>query len=545
MKGLMMDTHLLITSLIRFAAQYHGDTEIVSRTLEGPLHRYTYSDAYLRIQKLANALHKFGIQPGDRVATLAWNGYRHFELYYAISSMGAICHTINPRLFHEQIDYIVNHADDRMIFIDLPFVGLIEELQTKLTTVEAYVVMTDAAHMPETTLEEAVDYETFIADEADLYNWPTLDENAAASLCYTSGTTGNPKGVLFSHRSTVLHSFSICNADATLALSSSTTVLPVVPMFHVHAWGIPYGAAMSGSKLVFAGAKLDGKSLYELFEAEHVTITAGVPTVWLGLIEYMKSSGKQFSHLDSVVIGGSAAPLSMIKDLEEEFGVSVMQAWGMTEISPIGTNGRLKGKYRDLPADERRAIKTAQGRAKFGVDLKIVDDEGRQLPHDGTAAGELLVRGPWVAQAYFKDKDASKLSHDNEGWMRTGDVGTIDADGHLRLTDRTKDLIKSGGEWISSIELENAAIGHPAVAEAAAIGVAHPKWTERPLLLVVPQVGAELNGEGITEFLVDKVAKWWLPDDILFVEALPHTATGKIHKLRLREQYRDYKLPTA
>ena len=407
MKGLMMDTPLLITSLIRFAAQYHGDTEIVSRTLEGPLHRYTYSDAYLRIQKLANALHKFGIRPGDRVATLAWNGYRHFELYYAISSMGVICHTINPRLFHEQIDYIVNHADDRMIFIDLPFVGLIEELQTKLTTVEAYVVMTDAAHMPETTLEEAVDYETFIADEADLYNWPTLDENAAASLCYTSDTTGNPKGVLFSHRSTVLHSFSICNADATLALSSSTTVLPVVPMFHVHAWGIPYGAAMSGSKLVFAGAKLDGKSLYELFEAEHVTITAGVPTVWLGLIEYMKSSGKQFSHLDSVVIGGSAAPLSMIKDLEEGFGVSVMQAWGMTEISPIGTNGRLKGKYRDLPADERRAIKTAQGRAKFGVDLKIVDDEGRQLPHDGTTAGELLVRGPWVAQAYFKDKDAS------------------------------------------------------------------------------------------------------------------------------------------
>ena len=540
-----MDTPLLITSLIRFAAEYHGDTEIVSRTLEGPLHRYTYSDAYLRIQKLANALHKFGIRPGDRVATLAWNGYRHFELYYAISSMGAVCHTINPRLFHEQIDYIVNHADDRMIFIDLPFVELVEELQTKLTTVEAYVVMTDASHMPETTLKEVVDYESFIADETDSYDWPMLDENAAASLCYTSGTTGNPKGVLFSHRSTVLHSFSICHADATLALSSSTTVLPVVPMFHVHAWGIPYGAVMSGSKLVFAGARLDGKSLYELFESERVTITAGVPTVWLGLIEYMKSAGKQFSHLDSIVIGGSAAPLSMIKDLEEGFGVSVMQAWGMTEISPVGTNGRLKGKYQDLPADERHAIKTAQGRAKFGVDLKIVDDKGRYLPHDGTTSGELLVRGPWVAQAYFKDEEASKLSHDNEGWMRTGDVGTIDADGHLRLTDRTKDLIKSGGEWISSIELENAAIGHPAVAEAAAIAVAHPKWTERPLLFVVPLGGAELDGEEIMEFLKDKVAKWWLPDDIIFVEALPHTATGKIHKLRLREQYRDYKLPTA
>jgi len=351
MKGLMMDTPLLITSLIRFAAEYHGDTEIVSRTLEGPLHRYTYSDAYQRIQKLANALHKFGVRPGDRVATLAWNGYRHFELYYAISSMGAVCHTINPRLFHEQIDYIVNHADDRVIFIDLPFVELVEELQKKLTTVEAYVVMTDAAHMPETTLKEAVDYESFIADETDSYDWPMLDENAAASLCYTSGTTGNPKGVLFSHRSTVLHSFSICHADATLALSSSTTVLPVVPMFHVHAWGIPYGAVMSGSKLVFAGAKLDGKSLYELFESERVTITAGVPTVWLGLIEYMKSSGKKFSHLDSIVIGGSAAPLSMIKDLEEGFGVSVMQAWGMTEISPIGTNGRLNGKYQNLPAD--------------------------------------------------------------------------------------------------------------------------------------------------------------------------------------------------
>ncbi len=545
MKGLMMDTPLLITSLIRFAAEYHGDTEIVSRTLEGPLHRYTYSDAYQRIQKLANALHKFGIRPGDRVATLAWNGYRHFELYYAISSMGAVCHTINPRLFHEQIDYIVNHADDRVIFIDLPFVELVEELQKKLTTVEAYVVMTDAAHMPETTLKEAVDYESFIADETDSYDWPMLDENTAASLCYTSGTTGNPKGVLFSHRSTVLHSFSICHADATLALSSSTTVLPVVPMFHVHAWGIPYGAVMSGSKLVFAGAKLDGKSLYELFESERVTITAGVPTVWLGLIEYMKSSGKKFSHLDSIVIGGSAAPLSMIKDLEEGFGVSVMQAWGMTEISPVGTNGRLKGKYQDLPADERHAIKTAQGRAKFGVDLKIVDDEGRYLPHDGTTSGELLVRGPWVAQAYFKDEEASKLSHDNEGWMRTGDVGTIDADGHLRLTDRTKDLIKSGGEWISSIELENAAIGHPAVAEAAAIAVAHPKWTERPLLFVVPLGEAEVDGEEIMEFLKDKVAKWWLPDDIIFVEALPHTATGKIHKLRLREQYRDYKLPTA
>jgi acyl-CoA synthetase (AMP-forming)/AMP-acid ligase II len=545
MKGLMMDTPLLITSLIRFAAEYHGDTEIVSRTLEGPLHRYTYSDAYQRIQKLANALHKFGVRPGDRVATLAWNGYRHFELYYAISSMGAVCHTINPRLFHEQIDYIVNHADDRVIFIDLPFVELVEELQKKLTTVEAYVVMTDAAHMPETTLKEAVDYESFIADETDSYDWPMLDENAAASLCYTSGTTGNPKGVLFSHRSTVLHSFSICHADATLALSSSTTVLPVVPMFHVHAWGIPYGAVMSGSKLVFAGAKLDGKSLYELFESERVTITAGVPTVWLGLIEYMKSSGKKFSHLDSIVIGGSAAPLSMIKDLEEGFGVSVMQAWGMTEISPIGTNGRLKGKYQNLPADERHVIKTAQGRAKFGVDLKIVDDEGRYLPHDGTTSGELLVHGPWVAQAYFKDEEASKLSHDNEGWMRTGDVGTIDADGHLRLIDRTKDLIKSGGEWISSIELENAATGHPAVAEAAAIAVAHPKWTERPLLFVVPLGEAELDGEEIMEFLKDKVAKWWLPDDIIFVGALPHTATGKIHKLRLREQYRDYKLPTA
>jgi len=545
MKGLMMDTPLLVTSLIRFAAQYHGDTEIVSRTLEGPLHRYTYSDAYMRIQKLANALRRFGIKPGDRVATLAWNGYRHFELYYAISSMGAICHTINPRLFHEQINYIVNHAEDRMIFIDLPFVGLVEQLQPKLKTVEAYIVLTDAAHMPETTLNEAVAYETLIADETDSYDWPMLDENAATSLCYTSGTTGYPKGVLFSHRSTVLHSFSICHADSTLALSSRTTVLPVVPMFHVHAWGIPYGAAMSGSKLVFAGDKLDGKSLYELFEAEQVTITAGVPTVWLGLIEYLKSSGKPLNHLDSVVIGGSAAPLSMIKDLEEEFGVTVMQAWGMTEISPIGTNGRLKGKYNDLPADERHAIKTAQGRAKFGVDLKIVDDEGRHLPHVGKVAGELLVRGPWVARAYFRDEEASKASHDDEGWMRTGDVGTIDADGHLRLTDRTKDLIKSGGEWISSIELENAAIGHPAIAEAAAIGVAHPKWTERPLLLVVPQAGTELSTEEITEFLKDKVAKWWLPDDVILVETLPHTATGKIHKLRLREQYRDHKLSSA
>ncbi len=545
MKGLMMDTPLLITSLIRFAAQYHGDTEIVSRTLEGPIHRYSYADAYLRIQKLANALQRLGIKPGDRVATLAWNGYRHYELYYAISCMGAVCHTINPRLFHEQINYIVNHAEDRLIFVDLPFVELVEQLQDNLTTVEGYVVMTDAAHMPETKLENAMVYETLIADESDTYDWPEFDENTAASLCYTSGTTGNPKGVLFSHRSTVLHSFSICHADTTLALSSRTTVLPVVPMFHVHAWGIPYGATMSGSKLVFAGAKLDGESLYELFEAERVSITAGVPTVWLGLLDYLRSSGKRPNHLKSVVIGGSAVPLSMIKAFEEEHGVSVMQAWGMTEISPIGTNGRLKGKFVDLPAEERHDLVSAQGRAKFGVDLKIVDDEGRTQPHDGRTAGELLVRGAWVARAYFRDEEATKASHDEDGWMRTGDVGTIDADGYLRLTDRTKDLIKSGGEWISSIELENAAIGHPSVAEAAAIGIAHPKWTERPLLLVVPQDGAQPDAGEITEYLKDKVAKWWLPDEIILVETLPHTATGKLNKLKLREQYRDHRLPSV
>ena len=545
MKGLMMDTPLLITSLIRFAAQYHGDTEIVSRTLEGPFHRYSYADAYARIQKLANALQRFGIGPGDRVATLAWNGYRHYELYYAISCMGAVCHTINPRLFHEQIDYIVNHAEDRLVFIDLPFVELVEQLQEKLTTVEAVVVMTDAAHMPETTLENAQAYETFIANESDAYDWPEFDENTAASLCYTSGTTGNPKGVLFSHRSTVLHSFSICNADTTLALSSHTTVLPVVPMFHVHAWGIPYGAAMAGSKLVLAGEKLDGESLYELFEAERVSITAGVPTVWLGLLDYLRSSGKRLNHLKSVVIGGSAAPLSMIKAFEEEYGISVMQAWGMTEMSPIGTNGRLKGKYRELPPDARYDLISAQGRAKFAVELKIVDDQGRTQPHDGKTAGELLVRGPWVARAYFRDEEATTASHDEEGWMRTGDVGTIDADGHLRLTDRTKDLIKSGGEWISSIELENAAIGHPSVAEAAAIGIAHPKWTERPLLLVVPRDGTQPDTNEITEFLKDKVAKWWLPDEVMLVETLPHTATGKLNKLKLRETYRDHKLPSV
>ncbi len=545
MKGLMMDTPLLITSLIRFAAQYHGDTEIVSRTLEGPFHRYSYADAYARIQKLANALQRFGIGPGDRVATLAWNGYRHYELYYAISCMGAVCHTINPRLFHEQIDYIVNHAEDRLIFIDLPFVELVEQLQEKLTTVEAVVVMTDAAHMPETTLENALAYETFIANESDAYDWPEFDENTAASLCYTSGTTGNPKGVLFSHRSTVLHSFSICNADTTLSLSSHTTVLPVVPMFHVHAWGIPYGAAMAGSKLVLAGEKFDGESLYELFEAERVSITAGVPTVWLGLLDYLRSSGKRLNHLKSVVIGGSAAPLSMIKAFEEEYGISVMQAWGMTEMSPIGTNGRLKGKYRELPPDARYDLISAQGRAKFAVELKIVDDQGRTQPHDGKTAGELLVRGPWVARAYFRDEEATTASHDEEGWMRTGDVGTIDADGHLRLTDRTKDLIKSGGEWISSIELENAAIGHPSVAEAAAIGIAHPKWTERPLLLVVPRDGTQPDTNEITEFLKDKVAKWWLPDEVMLVETLPHTATGKLNKLKLRETYRDHKLPSV
>jgi len=542
--GLMMDSPLSTSSLIVYAARQHGDTEIVSRSVEGPIHRYTYAEAEVRAGRLAKALIDLGIGGGDRIATLAWNGYRHFELYFGVAGLGAVCHTINPRLFADQLVYIVNHAEDRYVFLDPTFVGLLEGLQERLPKVEGFVIMTDADHMPETSLPNALCYETLLSAQDEGFDWPRLDENLASALCYTSGTTGNPKGGLYSHRSTVLHSFSCCTADHPLAISCHEVVLPVVPMFHVQAWGIPYAAAMAGAKLVMPGPRLDGEGLHEMLQAERVTITAGVPTIWFGLLDYLAKTGKTLDHLDSLVVGGSAAPLSMIEAFEEDHGVEVIHAWGMTETSPVATTGRLKRKFRDLPLEAQHKIKVKQGRALYGVEMKIVDDEGNRLPHDGEAAGELLVRGPWVTSGYFDDDEANAVAFDAEGWFRTGDVCAIDETGHMMITDRTKDLIKSGGEWISSIDLENAAMGHPAVAQAAAIAMPHPKWQERPMLVVIPRDGAAPGKDDILEHLKQKVARWWLPDDVVFVESFPMTATGKVSKARLRERFKDYELPT-
>ena len=545
MYGLMMKTPLLTSSLIAYAADYHGDTEIVSRTVEGPIHRYTYAQAQARAKRLANALLGLGVRRGDRVATMAWNGYRHIELYFGISGLGAVCHTVNPRLFADQIVYIVNHAEDRFIFADLPFVGLLETLRDRLRPVEGYVVMTDPAHMPATSLPNAICYETLIGEQPEAFEWPALDEDLASGLCYTSGTTGNPKGTLYSHRSTVLHSFSCCTADHPLAASCREVILPVVPMFHVQAWGIPYAAALAGAKLVLPGPRLDGESLHELMARERVTMAAGVPTVWLGLLQYLADTGKTLDHLDNLLVGGSAPPLSLIEAFEGDHGIEVVHAWGMTETGPVATTGRLKRKFQDLPLEARHKIKLKQGRALYGVEMKIVDDAGHGLPHDGKTAGQLMVRGPWVASAYFGDEAASAAAFDAEGWFATGDVVTMDPDGHIHITDRIKDLIKSGGEWISSIDLENAATDHPEVAEAAAIAIAHPKWGERPLLIVVRRDGAEVTGAQLRAFLAAKVAKWWLPDEVVFVGELPHTATGKVSKLELRKRFADHVLPDA
>ena len=542
MKGLMQDWPLLISSLIDYAKDYHGDREIVSRTVEGPIHRYTYNDAHGRSKQLANALGKLGVKLGDRIATLAWNGFRHFELYYGVSGMGAVLHTINPRLFAEQIIYIVNHAEDDYIFTDLTFVPLLEQLHDKFEGVKGFVIMTDEDHMPETTLPNALCYETLLAAESAEYDWPDLDENTASSLCYTSGTTGNPKGVLYSHRSTVLHSFIVCMTD-TLALSSNDTVLPVVPMFHANSWGIAYAGPMCGAKLVFPGAGLDGASVYELLESEKVTMTAGVPTVWLMLLNHMRENSLTLTELKRVVCGGSAAPRAMIEEFEEAHGARMVHAWGMTEMSPIGTCGTLKTGMEDLPAKERYDIQEKQGRGIYGVEMKIVGDDGDALPWDGEAFGDLLVRGPAICSGYFKGEGGEVL--DNGGWFTTGDVADMDAEGYMQIVDRSKDVIKSGGEWISSIDLENTAVGHPEVVEACVIGVYHPKWDERPLLLIIKSEGSDLDKEGVLAYLDGKIVKWWMPDDVVFVDELPHTATGKLLKAALREEYQDYKLPTA
>jgi len=544
MLGRMMDRPLLISSLIEHAAANHGDTEIVSRSVEGPIHRTTYAEANRRAKKLAKALGKLGVAFGDRVATLAWNGFRHFELYYAISGIGAVCHTINPRLFADQLVYIFNHADDRVLFVDLTFLPLIEKLAPQLPKLKHVVAMTDRAHMPATTaLTNLLCYEELVAAEDDALVWPDFDERTASSLCYTSGTTGNPKGSLYTHRSTVLHAMMGCNADV-LAFSSRDAICPIVPMFHVNAWGVPYAGTLAGSKLVFPGPALDGASLAKLFNEEGVTVTLGVPTIWAGLLKHMSDTGSRFATLKRLLVGGSAAPPSMIEAFGRH-GVDALHGWGMTEMSPLGTVCTLKGKHLALPEEKKAEIRVKQGRVLYGVEMKIVDAEGRRLPHDGVAMGELLVRGPWIISGYFEDEAASAAAFDDEGWFRTGDVCTLDADGYVQITDRRKDVIKSGGEWISSIDVENLAVGHPEVQEAAVIGLPHAKWGERPLLIAVAKEGAAPTKEALLDYLSDKLAKWMMPDDVVFVKELPHTATGKLLKTKLRDDFKGHRLPGA
>ncbi|MBE7637920.1 long-chain-fatty-acid--CoA ligase [Sneathiella sp. P13V-1] len=542
MLGLVQDRPLLISSLIEYAALNHGDVEIVSRSVEGPIHRTNYREVNLRAKKMAQALFKLGAEFGDRIGTLAWNGYRHLEVYFGISSMGCVCHTINPRLFPEQITYIANHAEDQFIFVDLTFVPLLEAVQDHLEGVKGFIIMTDEAHMPETSLKNVHCYEILIDGEDGNYEWPVFDENTASSLCYTSGTTGNPKGVLYAHRSTVLHSFCVCTADG-LGVGNRDSILPVVPMFHANAWGIPYAAAMAGAKMVMPGSEMDGKSIYELMEQEQVTLSAGVPTVWLMLLGYVKENNLRFSSMNRTVIGGSAAPRSMIETFVGEYGVEVCHAWGMTEMSPLGTTGNLLKKHENLSEEEKYNIRQKQGRIVYGVELKIVDDEGVEQPRDGVAFGRLMVRGPWITSGYFKAEGGDVV--DADGWFDTGDVATLDPDGYMQITDRSKDVIKSGGEWISSIDVENEAVGCPGIVEAAVIAVPHPKWDERPLVIAVKEKGHAVTKEDLVHHLENSLAKWQLPDDVVFVDELPHTATGKLLKTKLREEYKDYKLPTA
>jgi len=543
MLGQMMSRPLLISSIARHAQQWHAKREIVSITADHPRHRYTYAEAFSRARQLTNALTKGGIQRGDRIATLAWNDFRHFETYYGVSCAGFVCHTINPRLFEDQIVYIINHAEDRWLFLDPAFVPLIEKLQARIPTVERFVILTSDAHLPKTTLPNTVSYEALIQNESSECDWPELDENSASSLCYTSGTTGDPKGVLYSHRSTVLHCMGSALPDAD-NLSSNDVILPVVPMFHVNAWGLPYSSAMVGAKLVFPGPKMgDPETLQDLIESEQVTFSAAVPTVWQGMIAYLEKTGKRLDSLQRVLSGGSAVPVSLMDQLRDRYGVHVMHAWGMTETSPIGTVCSASPDAKALPEKQRDALRAKQGRCVFGVEMKIVDDVDRALPHDGKTFGALKVRGPWVASSYYKHYGADVF--DPNGWFSTGDVATICPLGYMQITDRTKDVIKSGGEWISSIELENLAVSHPAVAQAAVISVPHEKWQERPLLVVVRKPDASVTREELLEFYLGKVAKWWIPDDVVFVDKLPLTATGKLSKLQLRQQFAGYKAPAT
>jgi acyl-CoA synthetase (AMP-forming)/AMP-acid ligase II len=532
MQAEMMNMPLLVSSILRHAETVYGKTEIVSRLPEGGLLRYTYADAASRSRRLANALIRLGVRHQDRVATLAWNTHRHYELYYAIGGSGAIIHTVNPRLFPEQIVYIINHAEDSVLFFDITFLPIVEKIRSELTSVKHFVVMVDRAHMPQSSLP-LLCYEDLLAAESDSFEWPLLHENLACCLCYTSGTTGHPKGVLYGHRSTVLHALASMSADA-LGVSSRGAILPVVPMFHVNAWGITYSATMAGAKLVLPAGQLDGASLYQLMNDEKVTFSLGVPTVWLGLLQYCAKENLKLQYLERTVIGGSACPESMIREFQEKHDVFVIHAWGMTETSPLGTVNSMNAHMASLPLEERYKLQAKQGRPMFCVELKIVGPDGNELPHDGKAFGRLMVRGPWIASGYYKLDDRSAW---HDGWFDTGDVATIDEFGTMTIVDRSKDVIKSGGEWISSVELENIGVSHPAVAECAAVGVPHPKWDERPILLVVKKEGAEVTKADMLAFFEGKVAKWWMPDDVLFVPSLPHTATGKLLKRQLRDEY--------
>ncbi len=540
MRGLMQDWPLLCHRIIDHAAKNHGEREVVTRSVEGPIHRTTYGEIRKRSLKVAQRLDKEGIVLGDRVATIAWNTWRHLEAWYGIMGIGAICHTVNPRLFPDQIAWIINHAQDRIVMTDLTFIPILEKIADQIPSVERYIVFTDKAHMPQTTLKNAVAYEDWINEVDGNFQWKEFDENTAAAMCYTSGTTGDPKGVLYSHRSNVLHALVANNGDA-LGTTSKDTMLPVVPLFHANSWGIAFSAPSMGTKLVMPGAKLDGASVYELLSTEKVTYTAGVPTVWLMLLQYMQKEKVTLPDLKVVVCGGSAMPRSMIKAFAD-MGVEPRHAWGMTEMSPLGTVCTLQGQFKDLEGDAKLDILQTQGFSPFMVEMKLVDDNEQLIPHDGKTFGRLLVRGPAVAKGYFR---VDKNILDSEGYFDTGDVATIDEYGYMRITDRSKDVIKSGGEWISSIDLENLAVGHPQVAEAAVIGVFHPKWDERPLLIVQLKPDQQVSREDLLKYMDGKIAKWWMPDDVVFVDAIPHTATGKILKTALRDQFKEYTLPTA
>jgi fatty-acyl-CoA synthase len=542
MLGLMQNQPLLISGLIQHAERHHGDVEIVSRRVEGDLHRSTWARVAQRSRQVANALDAMHLLFSDRVATLAWNGYRHLELYFGVSGSGRVLHTINPRLHPDQIAWIANHAEDQVLCFDLTFLPLVQAVHARCPQIRQYVALCDADKLPrDSGVPNLVSYEDWIGGQPTAYDWPTFDENSASSMCYTSGTTGNPKAALYSHRSTTLHAYAAALPDV-MSLSARDAVLPVVPMFHVNAWGIPYSAALTGCKLVFPGPAMDGKSIYELIESEKVSYAAGVPTVWQMLLGHMKPNDLRFSTLKRTVIGGSACPPAMITAFNDDYGVEVLHAWGMTEMSPLGTLCTLKNRHLELPPEEKMKILLKQGRAIYGVDMKIVGDDGRELPWDGKTYGNLYVKGPWVVREYFKGEGGDPLV---DGWFPTGDVATIDAEGYMQITDRSKDVIKSGGEWISSIDVENIAVAHPAVAMAACIGMKHPKWDERPVVAVVKKPGAQVTREELLKFYEGKTAKWQIPDDVIFVDAIPLGATGKMLKTRLREQLKDYKLPNS